>query len=102
MAGNPLAALGMRAGYNTGRDRAKALAISRSHLMHIERGAIFPSETIIARMAAVYDRPEEMIVRAARLSRRRLTNCYWLPKQQHLHMGRQRYVRYRIHPSCRG
>ena len=72
LAGNPLAELGVRAGFETGAARAAALSISRSHLMQVERGAIWPSAELIDRMSAAYHRPIEMLERAASLGREKL------------------------------
>ena len=55
-------------------ERALALGVSRSHLMHVERGAVFPSADLIDRMSATYKKPSEVIQRAANLARESLAH----------------------------
>ena len=50
----PLARLGILAGFHTAAERADAVACSRSHLLHCERGAMLPSYDLLARMASTY------------------------------------------------
>ena len=72
LSGNALATLGQKAGFLTGEERAKACKVSRSHLMHVERGSVWPSADLIDRMAAAYNRPVELIERAAAEARESL------------------------------
>lgn len=62
---SPLAVLGQRAGFATAAERAAAVGISRSHLLHIERGAVRPSLEVVGRMAEAYHQAEGAIERAA-------------------------------------
>ena len=72
MPGSPLAAMGQAAGYETAQQRADALAISRSHLLHMERGEFRPSPALVDRMAAAYKKPVAYIERATNLAVERL------------------------------
>ena len=72
LAGNPLAQIGIAAGFETAEARANACGISRSHLLHVERGAVWPSADLVDRMSAAYHKPIEMLERAAALSRESL------------------------------
>lgn len=74
LTGNSLAVYGQRVGLITGQERALALGVSRSHLMHVERGAVFPSADLIDRMSATYKKPSEVIQRAANLARESLAH----------------------------
>lgn len=74
LTGNSLAAMGQKVGLITGQERAVALGISRSHLMHVERGAIRPSPALVDRMAEVYRKPVEVIERASDLARETLAH----------------------------
>jgi transcriptional regulator with XRE-family HTH domain len=65
LTGSLLAAIGQKAGYSTAKDRASILGISRSHLLHLERGEFLPSPKIVDAMAQAYKRPIEHIERAA-------------------------------------
>ena len=72
LASNPLAILGQRAGLQFAGDRARALGISRSHLLHVERGAVWPSAELLDRMSAVYHKGIEQLENAAARSREAL------------------------------
>lgn len=65
MTANLLAAMGQKAGYPTANDRAKALGISRSHLLHMERGEFRPSPRVVDAMCLAYHKTPEQIERAA-------------------------------------
>ena len=67
-----LARYGIRAGMRTAQDRADALGVSRSHLLHLERGAVNASDDLIDRMAELYDRPRARIEDALDIQRKSL------------------------------
>lgn len=69
---NPLAVFGQRAGFPTAAERAAAVGISRSHLLHVERGAVRPSLEVVSKMAEAYKVSEGEIERAADLTRANL------------------------------
>lgn len=71
---NTLAVWGQKQGLVTGAERAAALGISRSHLLHVERGAVYPSPQLVDRMAAVYKRTSDEVERAAHLARETLAH----------------------------
>lgn len=66
---SPLADIGARAGYPTGRDRAEALGISRNHLYHVESGDTKLSARLADLMSQLYNCPVGMIERAATVVR---------------------------------
>lgn len=72
MVGNPLAMMGQAVGLETANARAEALEISRSHLLHVERGEIRPSPALMDRMAAKYRKAVSVIERAVDESQIRL------------------------------
>lgn len=72
LASNPLAILGQRSGLQFAGDRARALGVSRSHLLHVERGAVWPSAELLDRMAEVYHKSLEQLESAAARSREAL------------------------------
>ena len=82
LTGNALATYGQKVGLLTGQQRAVALKISRSHLMHVERGVIYPGPSLIDRMSAVYKKPVAVIERAANLARETLAHRMLAQSQQ--------------------
>ena len=74
LTGNSLSVYGQKVGLLTGQQRAVALKVSRSHLMHVERGAIYPGPALIDRMSDLYRKPVDVIVRAANLARETLAH----------------------------
>ena len=71
---SPLAALGQRAGFATAAERAAATGLSRSHILHLERGAVRPSMEAIRAMSEAYHQPEAKIERASELCRESLAH----------------------------
>ena len=67
-----LAALGIRAGYPTATERARAVGCSRSHLLHCERGAVLPGLDLIERMGLAYGVSQRKVEAAAESCLRRL------------------------------
>ena len=61
----PLARVGILAGFHTAVERAEAVACSRSHLLHCERGAMLPSYDLLARMATTYRKSYKAVELAA-------------------------------------
>lgn len=74
LTGNSLAVYGQKVGLVTGQQRATALGVSRSHLMHVERGSIYPGPKLIDAMVKTYKKPMDVIVRAANLARETLAH----------------------------
>lgn len=70
--GNALAAMGQDAGYNTANERAAILGISRSHLLHVERGEFMPSPGLVDAMSEAYHKPVSVIELAAQRGIQRL------------------------------
>jgi transcriptional regulator with XRE-family HTH domain len=69
-----LATMGQHAGFQTADERAAVLGISRSHLLHVERGAVRPSAKVVDAMSEAYHQPVEKIERAAVLARTTLAH----------------------------
>lgn len=74
LTGNSLATYGQKVGLLTGQQRATALGVSRSHLMQVERGGVYPGPSLIDRMSDTYKKPVEVIERAAKLARESLAH----------------------------
>ena len=68
----PLARMGLDAGLVTAQQRADACGISRSHMLHVERGAVWPSAELLDRMSAAYHIHVDVLERAASLARENL------------------------------
>ena len=66
---SPLALLGMKAGYNSGTQRAEVLGIAKNYLYHLESGGSKVSPRVIDLMAEHYKRPATVIERAANICR---------------------------------
>ena len=63
---SPLARMGILMGYRSAQNRADLLGISRSHLLHVERGSVVPSGDLVARMAQAYEKEPEAVEQAFR------------------------------------
>jgi len=69
---SPLTLLGQKAGLYTVKERADAVDLTRSYVVHIERGAVRPSAGVIGRMAEAYKVSVEQIEKALQTSRANL------------------------------
>lgn len=72
LSASQVARYGILAGLKTAQERADALGISRSHLLHVERGAVRPSEDLVDRMGELYGRETWKIQDACDVQRRSL------------------------------
>lgn len=64
-----IARYGIIKGYRTAQERADALGISRSHILHLERGDGTASVWLMDRMAELYGRSQNAVADALREAR---------------------------------
>lgn len=63
---NPLAAIRVRAGYDTAQAAADRLDCSRLHVLNIERGRVGGSPALLAKMSRAYGVPIATLAKAIR------------------------------------